>query len=298
MSFPLVDSGVLADAEALVMDGLKAKRADASADPVIDPAKAHDFFVHFVHKLFGVGDTGSGSSSPQRSESSASQTPGNGSAAVAASSTVATTTPVSPGEAEEGGKRKRRKQNTPSAAAAAAQGTPVVIEESNINYSLLKPMSTTVSLELRTVEVQTFYGNKRFYVFMRVFALLCERLRRAKELELDKGQTVWKPAFIIEEPSTSSATATSAGGEASRYSTLLGLVRKQLGGGLDNSRFEDDVRALFGINAYLLFTIDRLLDFLCHRLTAILTGDESVKLLGLWEYEQKRTGGSGLQEPT
>jgi len=163
----------------------------------------------------------------------------------------------------------------------------------------MKPLSTTAAVNTRLVSLQTFYGNKRFYVFLRVFALLCERLRRAKELELDKGQTAWKPAFIIEEKQTETAAASAVlASEPSRYAALLSLIRKLISGGIENSKFEDDVRALFGINAYVLFTIDRVLDFLCHRLTAILTGDESVKLLGLWEYEQKRVGGNGLQEPT
>ncbi len=324
LSCSFCDSGVVADAEALIMDVLQARKNEQSSDPMIEPSKAQDFFLHFAHKFFGIGAQGSaivaggnsgannhnvdangqvghaGNLSSGGADSAAASAPASSGSSPVAGASANAAVSATP-EADDGGKRKRRKQNTPNAGASVSPvpnaGSGGEGEAADI--SLFKPMSRTPASETRLVPVQTFYGNKRFYVFMRVFALLCTRLRRAKELQLDKGQTVWKPFNIIpDEGAAAAAAAASAAGGESKYATLLSLVRKQLMGEIDGSRFEDEIRTMFGIHAYLLFTLDRVLDFLCRRLTSILTGDESVKLLGLWEYEQKRTGGTSLQEPS
>lgn len=159
----------------------------------------------------------------------------------------------------------------------------------------VKPVTIAMGDAPRVAPVSTFYGNKRFYVFFRVFALLCQRLRRAKELQLDPGRAVWRP-FNILAPDAAAAPPPPPLGE-DKYAQLVRNVHRLVAGEIDNAKFEDEVRDKFGLHSYVLFTLDRLVSFLCRRLTAIVTGDECVKLLGLWEYELKRAHGAGVTEP-
>ena len=129
-------------------------------------------------------------------------------------------------------------------------------------------------------------------MFFRVFAVLCQRLRRAKELQLDNGQVIWRPFNIIPEDKEEVNL-----NDNDKFGFLCTDIRKLLTSEIDNTKFEDDIRELFGIHSYLLFTLDRLLDFLCRKLQSILCGDECMKLIGLWQYEQKRNGANSLCEP-
>jgi len=63
-------------------------------------------------------------------------------------------------------------------------------------------------------------------------------------------------------------------------------------GSLEQSKFEDDCRDMFGISSYILFTIDKLIVQLAKQLQILITDDSCAKLLALYAYEGSRPRGS------
>jgi paired amphipathic helix protein Sin3a len=63
-------------------------------------------------------------------------------------------------------------------------------------------------------------------------------------------------------------------------------------GSLEQSKFEDDCRDMFGISSYILFTIDKLIVHLAKQLQILITDDSCAKLLALYAYEGSRPRGS------
>ena len=297
LSFPFVDSGILADIEGLVMYTLQKRRGD---DQPVEPAKAQQFFTHFAQNFFGYS---MGSATPVAADPTDAE---DGAVAVDPSSAPGSQESAAQAD-DDSSKRKRRKQNSAGGSASAAAPAPaaaVAAPEAVQEAPLMggedagpKPTTTYMTDPPQILPMERFYANKRFYVFFRVFATLAARLRRAKELELDNGHAIWKPFNIIQKVDADAAQAVNGEG-LSKYAVMLINLRKLLAGDIDSSTYEDEIRAAFGIHSYVLFTLDRLLDFMCQKLTPILTGDETVKLLGLWEYELKRSSQQGLQEPT
>ncbi|KAJ6838713.1 paired amphipathic helix protein Sin3-like 4 [Iris pallida] len=61
-----------------------------------------------------------------------------------------------------------------------------------------------------------------------------------------------------------------------------------LDGSADNTKFEDDCRAIVGTQSYVLFTLDKLIYKIVKQLQAIATDEMDAKLLQLYKYEKSR----------
>ncbi|ONM30571.1 Paired amphipathic helix protein Sin3-like 3 [Zea mays] len=64
-----------------------------------------------------------------------------------------------------------------------------------------------------------------------------------------------------------------------------------LDGSSDNTKFEDDCRAIIGTQSYVLFTLDKLIYKVVKQLQAIATDEMDNKLLQLYLYEKSRSPG-------
>ena len=47
------------------------------------------------------------------------------------------------------------------------------------------------------------------------------------------------------------------------YEELIALTKELIAGNIDVSKYEDDCREMFGINSYVLFTLDKLIQQFC-----------------------------------
>ncbi|GAU46092.1 hypothetical protein TSUD_135240 [Trifolium subterraneum] len=85
--------------------------------------------------------------------------------------------------------------------------------------------------------VQIFYGNDSFYVLFRLHQTLYERIQSAK-INSSSAERKWR--------------ASNDTSSTDQYGSLLD-------GSSDNSKFEDDCRAIIGTQSYVLFTLDKLI---------------------------------------
>lgn len=93
-------------------------------------------------------------------------------------------------------------------------------------------------------------------------------------------------AFVGGDASNVDVAATSNGAEsgvadADAYRSLLTKVYALASGNLDQSTFEDECRRLLGINGFVVFTIDKLLQAATRHLQTLLSDDVASRLLAL-----------------
>lgn len=68
----------------------------------------------------------------------------------------------------------------------------------------------------------------------------------------------------------------------------MSALHDLLDGSSDNTKFEDDCRAIIGNQSYVLFTLDKLIYKVVKQLQTIATDEMENKLLQLYEYEKSR----------
>ncbi|KAI8528426.1 hypothetical protein RHMOL_Rhmol12G0147900 [Rhododendron molle] len=143
----------------------------------------------------------------------------------------------------------------------------------------VRPLTKHVHLSLHDKEKDShvFYGNDSFYVFFRLHQTLYERLQSAK-INSSSAEKKWRG---------SNDTSPS-----DLYARFLSALYNLLDGSSDNTKFEDDCRAVIGTQSYLLFTLDKLIYKLVKQLQTIATDEMDNKLLQLYAYEKSRKAGT------
>ncbi|KAE8706253.1 Paired amphipathic helix protein Sin3-like 2 [Hibiscus syriacus] len=119
----------------------------------------------------------------------------------------------------------------------------------------------------------TFYANDDFYVLFRLHQILYERILSAKT---NTGAAEIKR----KHPKDTSSS--------DLYARFMSALYSLLDGSTDNSKFEDECRAVIGNQSYVLFTLDKLIYKLVKQLQAVAADEMDNKLLQLFDYEKSR----------
>ncbi|CAL1357250.1 unnamed protein product [Linum trigynum] len=143
----------------------------------------------------------------------------------------------------------------------------------------VKPLAKHVPPALRDREKgsRVFYGNDSFYVLFRLHQTLYERIQSAK-INSSSADRKWRAA----SNDTSSTDL---------YARFMSALYNLLDGSSDNTKFEDDCRAIIGTQSYVLFTLDKLIYKLVKQLQTLATDEMDNKLLQLYAYEKSRNAG-------
>ncbi|XP_054720925.1 paired amphipathic helix protein Sin3b-like [Uloborus diversus] len=133
-----------------------------------------------------------------------------------------------------------------------------------------------------------FLVSKSWYIFFRQFHILCERLSRLLHEGNNKDRTVIKGSSedgenmmeeIIERKPT--------------YIELITKLGQLLSGTIDYPTFEEDTRSLFGIYAFVSFTMDKLILNIVRQLQQIINDDLCKQLTGLFMQHMKAVSSGG-----
>ena len=144
----------------------------------------------------------------------------------------------------------------------------------------VKPLAKHVPATLQVTESNSpndsrvFYGNDSFYVLFRLHQMLYERIQSAKIHSARK----WKAP----DPDNTSPDS---------YSRFMDALYNLLDGSSDNTKFEDECRAIIGAQSYILFTLDKLVQKFVKHLHSVAADDTDTKLLQLYTYEKYRKPG-------
>ncbi|XP_061360798.1 paired amphipathic helix protein Sin3-like 4 isoform X1 [Gastrolobium bilobum] len=142
----------------------------------------------------------------------------------------------------------------------------------------VKPLAKHVPPLLHEKErnSRVFYGNDSFYVLLRLHQTLYERIQSAK-FNSSSAERKWR--------------ASSDTSSTDQYDRFMNALYNLLDGSSDNTKFEDDCRAIIGTQSYVLFTLDKLIYKLVKQLQAVASDEMDNKLLQLYAYEKSRKPG-------
>ncbi|XP_043726308.1 paired amphipathic helix protein Sin3-like 4 isoform X4 [Telopea speciosissima] len=143
----------------------------------------------------------------------------------------------------------------------------------------VKPLAKHVPSVLHDKEKKDsriFYGNDSFYVLFRLHQTLYERLLSAK-MNSSSAERKWRTSIDTSPPD--------------HYTRFMNALYSLLDGSADNTKFEDDCRAIIGTQSYVLFTLDKLIYKLVKQLQTVATDEMDNKLLQLYAYEKSRKPG-------
>jgi len=141
-----------------------------------------------------------------------------------------------------------------------------------------------------------FYGSDNWYYFLRLYTMLCERLQyfsgvSAQLITEEMHYQSLRPAAVSAALKLRNPNAVDV---RDSYACLLELTRSLLDGNIELSSFEDQLRDIFGIHAYVAFTMDKLIQNISRQLQYIVTKDVCWQLVTLYENNCK-LGGSDVE---
>ncbi|ETE65880.1 Paired amphipathic helix protein Sin3a [Ophiophagus hannah] len=135
--------------------------------------------------------------------------------------------------------------------------------------------SSTAAQKLRSLDeaYNLFHVNNNWYIFLRLHQILCLRLLRIysqaeRQIEEDSREREWErevlglvlhlslsPLLPFPSPPPISVDIE----VEDYYPAFLDMVRNLLDGNMDSSQYEDSLRDMFTIHAYIAFTMDKLI---------------------------------------
>lgn len=140
-----------------------------------------------------------------------------------------------------------------------------------------------------------FYVNNNWYLFFRLHQILCERLYKIYTYSTKMAA---EEAMCRQERKESTAIALrlKAPSEVEPeeyYPYYLEMVKSLLDGNMEPNQYEDQLREMYGIHAYIAFTMDKLVQNLVRQLHHIVTDEICYKVIDLFNDECKSgcTGG-------
>ena len=78
------------------------------------------------------------------------------------------------------------------------------------------------------------------------------------------------------------------------YPTFLDMLKNVLDGNMDSNTFEDQMREMFGIHAYISFTLDKVVSNAVRQLQNCVTERTALECVELFHHEQKKGAAGGL----
>ncbi|XP_041842175.1 paired amphipathic helix protein Sin3a-like isoform X2 [Melanotaenia boesemani] len=168
--------------------------------------------------------------------------------------------------------------------------------------------NNTATQKLRGMDdaYNLFIVNNYWYVFLRLHHILCSRLLRIygqaeKQIEEDAREREWEKDVLglkrekSENPAIQLKMKEPMDVDVEDYySVFLEMVRNLLDGNMEPAQYEDSLREMFTIHAYVAFTMDKLIQSIVRQLQHLVTDDVCGRVLDTYlsESGNKATGGT------
>ncbi|XP_074602037.1 SIN3 transcription regulator family member A [Brevipalpus obovatus] len=140
-----------------------------------------------------------------------------------------------------------------------------------------------------------FVVNNYWYLFFRLHQILCERL----------GQMYERAKILIAEEEKEKKLRKESTAAALRlkpkndyeveeyFPALIDMVKQVLDGNLDFNQFEDQLREMFGIHAYIAFTLDKVVQNIVRQLQHIVCDETCIQCTEMFIEEAKNSATGG-----
>ncbi|XP_026565731.1 paired amphipathic helix protein Sin3a [Pseudonaja textilis] len=168
--------------------------------------------------------------------------------------------------------------------------------------------SSTVAQKLRSLDeaYNLFHVNNNWYIFLRLHQILCLRLLRIysqaeRQIEEDSREREWEREVLGVKREKSDSPAIQLRLKdpmdievEDYYPAFLDMVRNLLDGNMDSSQYEDSLRDMFTIHAYIAFTMDKLIQSIVRQLQHIVSDEICVQVTELYLSESHNGATGGL----
>uniref|UniRef100_A0A8C6X7A6 Paired amphipathic helix protein Sin3b n=1 Tax=Naja naja TaxID=35670 RepID=A0A8C6X7A6_NAJNA len=150
-----------------------------------------------------------------------------------------------------------------------------------------------------------FFANNNWYFFLRLHQTLCSRLlkiyRQAQKQLLEYRTEKEREKLLCEgrkeranDPAMELRLKQPSEVELEEYyPAFLDLVRNLLDGNIDPTQYEDTLREMFTIHAYIGFTMDKLVQNIVRQLHHLVSDDVCLKVVELYLSERKHGAAGG-----
>ncbi|CAO3597100.1 unnamed protein product [Absidia cylindrospora] len=158
------------------------------------------------------------------------------------------------------------------------------------NEKLLAAAALATAPESRKRTLYSFFCNTTFYAFFRLFEMIYGRLLKLKQLnevytkDPRYGKKTNQVALQLGLYSVKFDDINTSNGY---YHAVLGLLDRFFEGDIEPQSFEESVRYFFVTDAYLLFTIDKLVHAFVKQIQAVTVDADSVELVRLFRSDQE-----------
>ncbi|XP_036950980.1 paired amphipathic helix protein Sin3a-like isoform X1 [Acanthopagrus latus] len=168
--------------------------------------------------------------------------------------------------------------------------------------------SNTAAQKLRGTDdaYNLLFVNNYWYIFLRLHHILCSRLLKIygqaeKQIEEDAREQEWEREVLglkrekNENPAIQLKMREPMDVDVEDYySVFLEMVRNLLDGNMEPAQYEDSLREMFTIHAYIAFTMDKLIQSIVRQLQHLVTDDVCVRVTDMYlsECANKATGGT------
>nr|XP_023674324.1 paired amphipathic helix protein Sin3b isoform X1 [Paramormyrops kingsleyae] len=151
-----------------------------------------------------------------------------------------------------------------------------------------------------------FFVNNNWYFFLRLHQTLCSRLlrvyRQAERQLLERRAEKERERLLLADGRRDKATDLAMELRLKQpseveleeyYPAFLDMVRSLLDGNLDSTQYEDTLREMFTIHAYIGFTIDKLIQNTIRQLQHLVSDEVCLQVVELYLAERKRGAAGG-----
>jgi len=142
---------------------------------------------------------------------------------------------------------------------------------------------------LKKKSTSYFFGNNAFYCFFRFLQMLFSRLEQMKEgaqekasNSLNKGQNVAATDLGIQNNRLDPEIDMDLN-RGDPYTVMLELIEKQFDGEMELPTFEECLRYIYGTKAYIMFTVDKLVQNMTKYMQTLVSDSKSSALISLFE---------------
>ncbi|ESN92146.1 hypothetical protein HELRODRAFT_116136 [Helobdella robusta] len=144
---------------------------------------------------------------------------------------------------------------------------------------------------------RSFFVNQNWYIFMRLHFLLSDRLRQfsSHAQKMVKDREVENQMPFVQSTAMSLGLRGAPPDPANSYSQLLKLIISYLDGHIEAPAYEEQLRELFLTNAYVAFTVDKLIQNIVRQLQHIATDELCIRLAELYNNESKSSTSQGAE---
>uniref|UniRef100_A0A8C4IGM7 Paired amphipathic helix protein Sin3a n=1 Tax=Dicentrarchus labrax TaxID=13489 RepID=A0A8C4IGM7_DICLA len=167
--------------------------------------------------------------------------------------------------------------------------------------------SNTAAQKLRGCDdaYNLFYVNNNWYIFLRLHQTLCSRLLRLygqaeRQIEEEVRERDWEREVLglkkekNDNPAIQLRLKEPMDIEVEDYySAFLEMVKNLLDGNMEASQYEDSLREMFTIHAYIAFTMDKLIQSIVRQLQHIVSDEICVQVTDLYLSETANSASGG-----